>query len=90
MKFKIGQVEIEIDNEQVSKAIETGELELQSDKLIEKTEDTVIYSKEDFKKYTENIKKEEYQNTKEKAREMAMKDIPLTWFRRQSRCVLFI
>lgn len=75
MKFKIGQVEIEVNNEDVSKAIETGELELKSDKLIEKTDDTIIYSKSDFETYTENIKKAEYKNTKDKAREMAMKDI---------------
>jgi hypothetical protein len=75
MKFKIGQVEIEVSNEDVSKAIETGELELKSDKLIEKTEDTVIYSKSDFDTYTENIKKEEYKATKQKAEEMAMKAV---------------
>jgi hypothetical protein len=75
MKFKIGQVEIEIQDEDVSKAIETGELELKSDKLIEKTEDTIIYSKEDFETYTNNIKKKEYEDTKEKAEEIAMKAI---------------
>lgn len=75
MKFKIGQVEIEVNNEDVSKAIEAGELELKSDKLIEKNEDTVIYSKSDFDTYTENIKKEEYNATKTKALEIAMKNI---------------
>lgn len=75
MKFKIGQVEIEMQDEDVSKAIEAGELELKSDKLIEKTEDTIIYSKEDFETYTTNVKKKEYEDTKDKAREMAMKDV---------------
>jgi hypothetical protein len=75
MKFKIGQVEIEMQDEDVSKAIETGELELKSDKLIEKTEDTIIYSKDDFETYTKNIKDEEYKATKVKAKEMAMKTI---------------
>lgn len=75
MKFKIGQVEIEAKDEDVSKAIETGSLELKSDKLIEKNDDTVIYSKSDFDTYTENVKKEEYNNTKQKAEEMAMKAI---------------
>ena len=76
MKFKIGQVEIEVKDEDVSKAIETGELALTSDSLIEKTEDMVIYkTKADFETYTENIKKAEYKATKEKAEEMAMKAI---------------
>lgn len=75
MKFKIGQVEIEVKDEDVSKAIEAGELELTSDKLIEKTEDTIIYSKDDFDTYTKNIKDEEYKATKVKAKEISMKAI---------------
>lgn len=66
VKFKIGGVivERELDLEN----IEGQEIELSDDNL-------VIHSKEDFNTLESNIRKDEYDKTKVKAEEMAMKNI---------------
>lgn len=72
--FKIGEVTTEMDKDAVSKAMETGIIELKSDNLIEKTEGVVVYSKDEFEKFKTNISNVEYKKGKEAGLEMAIKD----------------
>lgn len=67
IKFEIGGVSLELDKEEVSKAIEAGELKVNSD-------DIVVYKKEDFETYKTNISNEEYKKGKTAGVEMTIKD----------------
>jgi len=74
MKINIGGVIVEMENEVVSKGIETGELKITTDKLIEKTDDQVIYSKPDFDIFKTNLSNDEYNKGKIVGREMMFKE----------------
>lgn len=67
IKFEIGGVSLELDKEEVSKAIEAGELKVNSD-------DVVVYKKTDFETYKTNISNEEYKKGKTAGVEMTIKD----------------
>lgn len=65
--FKVGEVNIEMEQEEVSKAIETGEVQLNSDELI-------AYKKEDFEQFKTNLSNDEYKKGKTAGVEMTIKD----------------
>jgi lipopolysaccharide export system protein LptA len=73
VKININGEIVEMDQAEVSKAIETGEVKIESDKLIVKSEDNIIYTKDEFEKYNKNLKNEEYKNGKTAGEEMAFK-----------------
>lgn len=64
--FNIGGVDIEMDKEQASKALEAGKVELQSD-------DLVLYKSDDFDKFKTNLANEEYKKGKAAGEEMPFK-----------------
>ena len=73
VKFNIDGVNIEMDKSELSKAIESGEVKLNSDQLIAKTEDTVIYSKDELETFKTNLADEEYKKGKVAGVEMTIK-----------------
>lgn len=64
--FKIGGVEVEMEQEEVSKAIEAGTVELSSDEL-------VTYKKEEFETFKTNLSNDEYKKGKTAGEEMLIK-----------------
>jgi hypothetical protein len=75
IKLIINEEIVEIEKDLALQGIEAGEVKIESDKLIVKSEDSIIYTKDEHETYTANVKKAEYEATKEKANEMAMKAI---------------
>jgi hypothetical protein len=75
IKLNLNGEIIEVEKDLVSQGVETGEVKIESDKLVVKNDETIIYQKEEFDTYTKNIRNEEYEATKEKANEIAMKAI---------------
>jgi hypothetical protein len=76
MKLKINGVDIEVDNNKLSEAMEKGtEVELSADNLAAKTEGMVIKPKEDFDQYVENLTKERYEAGREKGEKDAVNTI---------------
>jgi len=73
IKFNINEEIVEMDSEEVSKAIEAGEVKIESENLIVKSEDNIIYTKAELETYNTNIKNEEYKNGKIAGEEMAFK-----------------
>lgn len=67
VKFNIGGVIIEMEQEEVSKAIETGEVTIQSDEL-------VTYKKDQFETFKTNLANDEYKKGKTAGVEMTIKD----------------
>jgi len=67
VNFKIGGVNIEMESEEVSKAIETGEVQLSSD-------DLTIYKKDEFDLFKQTLSNEEYKKGKAAGIEMTVKD----------------
>lgn len=65
--FVVGGVNIEMEQEEVSKAIETGKLELSSEELI-------TYKKDDFEVFKTNLSNDEYKKGKAAGVEMTVKD----------------
>lgn len=65
--FNVGGVNIEMDKEVVSKAIETGTVEIKTDELI-------TYQKEEFETFKTNLANQEYKNGKTAGAEMLIKD----------------
>ena len=75
IKLIVNGVIVDVDKEEVSKGIETGELKIESKDLINKTsEDNVIYSKDEFEIFKTNLANEEYKKGKSKGNEMLIKD----------------
>jgi len=66
VKINIGGVDLEMDKEEVSKAIEAGELKIEKD-------DLVVYNKDDFESFKENFAGEEYKKGKTAGTEMTIK-----------------
>ena len=77
IKVKIGEVEVEMDKELVSKAVESGELTIDSDELIvlKKTDEHVVYTKEEHETFKKNHGNEEHKSGRLKSAEMLMKAI---------------
>ncbi|MEE9190116.1 MAG: hypothetical protein V3U16_05035, partial [Candidatus Neomarinimicrobiota bacterium] len=73
IKFNLNGIIIEMEQDLVSKAIETGEVKIESDKLIVKSEDNIIYTKAEFETYNKNLKDAEYKSGKTAGEEMAFK-----------------
>lgn len=73
VKININGTLIEVDKEQVSKAIETGEVKLESDKLIAKNDDTVVYTKDEFETFKSNFANTEYKKGRVDSAEMLIK-----------------
>jgi hypothetical protein len=67
IKLNIGGVILELDKEEASKAIEAGELVVNSN-------DMVVYKKDEFETYKTNISNEEYKKGKTAGVEMTIKD----------------
>lgn len=67
VKFNIGGVIIEMEQEEVSKAIEAGEVTIQSDEL-------VTYKKDQFETFKTNLANDEYKKGKTAGVEMTIKD----------------
>ena len=65
--INIGGVDIEMDKEEVSKAIETGKIEVKSDEL-------VTYKKDEFETFKTNLSNEEYKKGKVAGSEMTIKE----------------
>ena len=74
LNINIGGVIIEMDKSKVSEAIEAGELKIESDKVIAKTEDTVVYKSEDFETFKKNLADDEYKKGKTAGVEIAVKE----------------
>lgn len=68
VKINIGGVITEMEKEEVSKAIEAGELNV-------KAEDAVIYKKDDFEIFKKNLSDEEYKKGKSAGEEMLVKTL---------------
>lgn len=66
VKFNIGGVIVEMESEEVSKAIEAGEITIQSD-------DLVTYKKDQFETFKTNLANEEYKKGKTAGEEMLIK-----------------
>lgn len=64
--FEVNGVPVEVPKEEVSKAIETGKVEVQAENLI-------TYSKDDFDTFTSNLSNEEYKKGKTAGEEMLIK-----------------
>ena len=76
MKLTINGATIEVDNNKISEALEKGEgVEVKSDQLVKKDENTVIYSKDDFDRFIENKTKERYEAGKEVGEKEAVKEV---------------
>ena len=73
VKININGEIVEMDQAEVSKAIETGEVKIESDKLIVKSEDNIIYTKEEHDTYTKNLGDAEYKKGKTAGEEMTFK-----------------
>lgn len=73
IKFNINKEIVEMDSEEVSKAIETGEVKIESDKLIVKSEDNVIFTKSELEGRDKTLKDDEYKSGKTAGEEMAFK-----------------
>lgn len=75
IKINIGGVDVNVKKEDVSKAIEAGELKIETDLLIPKSsEDYIIYSKEEHETFKKNISDEEYKKGKAAGNEMPIKE----------------
>jgi len=74
IKINIGGVIIEMEKEKVSEALEAGEIKLETDKLIPKNDDHVIYTKANFETFKTNLADEEYKKGKKAGGEMIIKD----------------
>lgn len=74
IKLNINGVIVEMENEEVSKAIEAGELTINNDSLIKKEEGQVIYSQDEYTTFKTNLANEEYKKGKEAGPEMLIKD----------------
>lgn len=75
IKFNIGGVIIEKEFDEISQASEKGtEIKIESDKLIVKSEDNIVYKKEDFETFKTNLSNDEYKKGKTAGIEMAVKD----------------
>jgi hypothetical protein len=73
VKININGEIVEVEKDLVSQGIETGEVKIDSDKLVVKNDDTIVYQKEEFETYTTNLKNQEYKNGKTAGEEMAFK-----------------
>jgi len=75
IKFNINGVNVEMEKDEVSKAMEAGEIKVTTDKLLVKSEDLITYSKADFEVFKKNLGDDEYKKGKVAGEEMAVKAV---------------
>lgn len=74
IKININGVIVELGKEDVSKALEAGELQLTTDKVIVKEEGQVVYTAKEHETFTKNLADDEYHKGKEAGSEMIIKE----------------
>jgi hypothetical protein len=75
IKFKLGEKTVELEKDQVSSALETGEITLPIDNLtvLDKADGAVIYTKEERETFENNFGKTKYEEGKTAQEEMLVK-----------------
>lgn len=73
VKFNINGVIVEMEQEEVSKAIETGEVKIEGVKTV--SDDDVVYSPEEFETFKTNLANDEYKKGRVDSADMLGKEI---------------
>ncbi len=77
IKLNIGGVIVEMEKDLVSKGIEAGELNIESDEvtILKKSDENIVYSKADFATFKTNLENQEYKKGRYDGAEMLTKEL---------------
>ena len=73
IKINVNGEIVEVEKDLVSQGIEAGEVKIESENLIVKSEDNIIYTKDEHDTYTKNLGDAEYKKGKTAGEEMTFK-----------------